>query len=177
MATLKEIFEGNTSKVLEATELLKVLGDREGQFVWKQLTVDGGDFIAFVTADNENSYPDGGMQDGYWYELVEEGVSGIVYGVFTPTANMKTTTIQHGLGVVPSAIYMLSENMSPNASGRIVALKNETPIYVNDTSGKTFKFTGLSVPTFTENDVTITISSSSSIYFGASIAHYWFVTV
>lgn len=33
---IKEILEGNTSKVLEATELLKELGDREGQFVWKK---------------------------------------------------------------------------------------------------------------------------------------------
>lgn len=71
MATIKEMLTANTADILEATELLKVLGDREGQFVWKQLTAEDGDFVAFVTADDENSYPNGGMQDGYWYELVD----------------------------------------------------------------------------------------------------------
>ena len=118
MATLKEIFEGNTSKVLEATELLKVLGDREGQFVWKQLTAEGGDFIAFVTADNENSYPNGGTQDGYWYELVEEGITldsiGITrYAVDTFTFASNTpangTQISHSLGEIPKLAIVVSE--------------------------------------------------------------------
>ena len=160
---LKDLFEGNTSKVIEATELLKVLGDREGQFVWKKCdgvkritltqttdsanptilqvvsystdlstvdatwfvgikgyyTVDGvdydieflssteikinqttatftytpataqisiafslstrtwtvyplaGDVVGYNVADSEDAYPDGGMLDGYWYEIHE----------------------------------------------------------------------------------------------------------
>jgi hypothetical protein len=74
MATIKEMFTANAADIFEATELLKVLGDREGQFVWKQLAAEGGEFVAYVTADDENSYPNGGMQDGYWYELVKEGI-------------------------------------------------------------------------------------------------------
>lgn len=70
MATLKEMFELNTEQIVEATELLKELSDREGAYVWKQLTAEGGDFVAYVTADDSASYPDGGTQDGYWYELV-----------------------------------------------------------------------------------------------------------
>ncbi len=73
MATIKEMFEGNTAGVITATELLKELGDREGRFVWKQFTAKGGDFVAYVTADDESSYPNSGTQDGYWYELVIEG--------------------------------------------------------------------------------------------------------
>ena len=67
---IKELLDSNTSKVLEATELLKALSDREGQYVWKKLTAKGGDFIDFVVADSENSYPNYGELDGYWYELV-----------------------------------------------------------------------------------------------------------
>ena len=164
MATLKEIFEGNTDQIIEATELLKVLADREGLYVWEKskdvtvhfeqlttgsgnplqlkctsddvdlTTVDGSFFwgmkgtrtvttsgnvyeyefladnkfisgtsgtertytydpttttialtegslasictwtdgektlVEYVVADDENAYPNGGEQDGYWYE-------------------------------------------------------------------------------------------------------------
>lgn len=85
MATIKEQFELNTENVNLATELLKVLSDRAGRYVWKQLTAEGGDFVAFVTADSEDSYPDGGTQDGAYYvkfdpataiaENIREGIS------------------------------------------------------------------------------------------------------
>ncbi len=32
------------------------------------------EFVGYVTADDENSYPDGGEQDDYWYELLKTGV-------------------------------------------------------------------------------------------------------
>lgn len=93
MATLKEIFEGNTADILEATELLKVLGDREGQFVWKQLTAEGGDFVAYVVADDENSYPDGAMLDGYWYEFYKVLTQS---KTVTPKASSQTVTPDEG---------------------------------------------------------------------------------
>jgi hypothetical protein len=106
---------------------------------------------------------------------VEEGVTGIAYGEFTPTANIKTVTIQHGLGKIPSKVFVVSDTLSANKDNRVVALLNETPIYVYDSVNKYYKFTGLSAPVFTANDVTITIPTISGIFFGASTKHHWFV--
>lgn len=92
MATIKEMLTANTADILEATELLKVLGDREGQFVWKQLTAEGGDFVNFVVADTEDAYPDGGMQDGYWYEMVKGGGEYVWVKYETETLNEITVT-------------------------------------------------------------------------------------
>ena len=71
---IKEIFESVTDKIDLATELLSELSDREGQYVWKKLTAQNGTFVDYVTADSADAYPNGGMQDGYWYELVKEGI-------------------------------------------------------------------------------------------------------
>lgn len=71
MATLKEMFEAHTADIVEATELLKELSDREGLYVWEKFTAQNGDSLGYVTADDEASYPNGGELDGYWYERYE----------------------------------------------------------------------------------------------------------
>ena len=58
-------------------ELMKMVSRKiamnngEGQYVWKKLTAEGGDFIDFVVSADTGAYPNGGTQDGYWYELVD----------------------------------------------------------------------------------------------------------
>lgn len=99
--------------------------NKEGQFVWKQLTAEGGDFVAFVTADDENSYPNGGEQDGYWYELVVEGVSGIDYGEITLTGEKANFYIAHNLGVNPKMAILVkapstSDTMNTSRTAYIV---------------------------------------------------------
>ena len=128
MATIKSMLQTNTADIIEATELLKVLSDREGQFVWKQLTAEGGDFVAFVTADDENSYPDKGTQDGYWYELVEEGVnlaqmfgcSKIAVDTFLLSSpkDAQSTTLNHSLNVKPRVVMIIN----PKFNGETTAL-------------------------------------------------------
>lgn len=210
MATIKEQFELNTENVNLATELLKVLSDRAGQYVWKrvvtettevsvtnpsfsivgdnntgwtiteasfdhtQVTLDFFDgftssdgrivfaknsgkvqlkavgyqgtsltynpstgffqnntpssdgtftvsytgtktyttetkIVDYVVADDEAAYPDGAEQDGYWYELAEEGVSGIDFGEVIFTSILTTSfVIQHGLGVIPSHVMLFN---------------------------------------------------------------------
>lgn len=121
MATIKEQFELNTENVNLATELLKVLGDREGQYVWKQFTAEGGEFISFVVADSEDAYHDGGELDGYWYEKIEvEGgltpetfsLSKIAIDSFTPASSTVANklTIAHSLGQTPDVILIFANN-------------------------------------------------------------------
>ena len=90
----------------------------DGQFVWKQLTAEGGEFVAFVTADDVNSYPNGGTQDGYWYELVEEGFSLELLGCtkyavdtfsFTSDTFASNATLHHSLGGIPKFIYISTD--------------------------------------------------------------------
>ena len=44
----------------------------EGEFVWKKMTAQNGEFIGFVVNSDDTAYPNGGMQDEYWYERYEE---------------------------------------------------------------------------------------------------------
>ena len=60
-----------------AVEELKIMVSRKvaenngaGAFVWSKLTAEGGDFVDFVVSSDEAAYPNGGTQDGYWYERV-----------------------------------------------------------------------------------------------------------
>lgn len=83
-------------------------------------------FLTFVTADDENSYPNGGLYtDGYYYikfdpitliaenikegvdiwgviGTMSEGVKGVAYGEITLSSNSNTITAQHNLGVKPT---------------------------------------------------------------------------
>lgn len=221
MATIKEQFELNTENVNLATELLKVLSDRAGQYVWKrvvtkttevsvtnpsfsivgdnntgwtiteasfdhtQVTLDFFDgftssdgrivfaknsgkvqlkavgyqgtsltynpstgffqnntpssdgtftvsytgtktytteteIVDYVVADDESAYPDGAVQDGYWYELVEEGLTPEMLG-FTKMAIDKftfstrtagNTPLNHSLAELPKFYILMSENNS-----------------------------------------------------------------
>ena len=92
-------------------ELMKMVNRKiamnngEGQYVWKKLTAEGGDFIDFVVSNGESDYPNGAVHtDGYWYELVKEGVSGIDFGVVTFTGSVATFDAAHNLGVTPSYV-------------------------------------------------------------------------
>ena len=192
MATIKEMLLSNTDKVLEATELLKVLGYREGQFVWKQLTAEGGDFVAFVTADDEGSYPNKGTQDGYYYvkfdpltaiaENIREGVSifdiigtmseGIkgAYGFVTVTRSPSTIKVAHNLNVIPSycGIHRFNEYdpiYKEDASSYMNI--NGTSVYDNG-SGRTY---------FVSNNITKTatdIAFESDGYPYASGTYFWY---
>jgi hypothetical protein len=119
MATIKEQFEIHTSDINKATRLLlEELNDREGQYVWKQLTAEGGDFLSYVVADNENSYPDGAMLDGYWYELYQGGVLIDGEAVSSPLKLVKDVSKLIDLPQLPYRFY----------NGAAVVLNNEIHI-------------------------------------------------
>lgn len=70
-------------------------------------------FVDFVVADDEDSYPNGGELDDYWYELVEEGAGGVEVFEITPATDTQQITVQHTLGVTPSQA-MICANEFPN---------------------------------------------------------------
>lgn len=64
-----------------------------------------GDFVDFVVSDTESAYPDGGTQDGYWYEKFNEKkievVSDSVNFYIGEVYEEFQKTVAHGLGRKP----------------------------------------------------------------------------
>ena len=75
-------------------------------------------FLDYVVSDKETAYPDGAVQDGYWYERVVDilgllSCTKILVETFIPTSNISvgygTYTLNHGLGEIPKYAILLSE--------------------------------------------------------------------
>lgn len=67
--------------------------------------------LGYVVSNTESSYPDGGTQDGYYYERVAGGVVGIDYGEVTISAETQDITINHTLGVEPKYAILAPKNV------------------------------------------------------------------
>ena len=116
--TNKQILQGNNANLLN----IKNNAKKEGLYVWKKLTADGGDFIDFVVSDSETAYPDGGEHGGYWYEKVTSE-SGIVdflkaFGftkvaidkfTYATTTPVKGLSLNHSLGALPGLAFILGK--------------------------------------------------------------------
>ena len=79
-------------------------------------------FLDYVVSSDESAYPNGGTLDGYWYELVEEGLNlPALFGctdmaVDTFTVSSATlsenVTINHSLGKIPKIALIVKEDMN-----------------------------------------------------------------
>lgn len=109
--------EGTLQEILEILPFKGAMAS--GQYVWKKLTAEGGTFIEFVISDDSTAYPDGGTKDGFWFELVKEGidfsntaVKKIAVDKFTmaaDTAGSSGIKINHSLGELPRAAVIIGE--------------------------------------------------------------------
>lgn len=113
------------AQVLAVENLLKMVNRKvaenrgEGKYVWKKLTAEGGEFVDFVVSSDAETYPNGGMQEGYWYELVEEGIDFSKtaikkiavdnFTLTTDTAGSSGIRINHSLGELPRAAVIIGE--------------------------------------------------------------------
>ena len=108
--TNKQILQGNNANLLN----IKNNAKKEGAYVWKKLTADGGTFVDYVVDNNESKYPDGGTQDGYWYErglgidLSALGCTKAVTEKITPSS--RTSKIYHSLGITPKIVIVTTES-------------------------------------------------------------------
>ena len=76
-------------------------------------------FQSFAVSDNYSEYPDGGTQDGYWYERFENAAKGIDFGYVTLTRANSAITVAHSLGKVPSgAMITLIEGTNNDSTQR-----------------------------------------------------------
>ena len=135
------------------------MNNGEGQYVWKKLTAEGGDFIDFVVSADTGAYPNGGTQDGYWYDLLSqpvdladeadliannirkgvdifgiigtmsEGVSGIDFGQVNTTSEVRTIQVFHNLGVIPKFVALMPKDSEAIRSYYIHAILDNKVIY------------------------------------------------
>ena len=133
---LKDIFEQNTADIAEATELLKVLSDITGLYVWEKLTAEGGESLGYVVADDETSYPNGGELDGYWYE----SVVGMSVGEYLTPENFGFTKVAVDT-MVYSGSYSISDltvTHSLNEIPKMVIIRPKTALKFTQASELSF---------------------------------------
>lgn len=68
--------------------------------------------VEYVVSDDPNAYPNGGEQDGYWYEKVNERATAIDYGEVILTSNVESVTVTHNLGRTPLEVYLFPNDGS-----------------------------------------------------------------
>jgi hypothetical protein len=110
----EDLIDTANTQTAAVEELLRMVNRKvadhkgEGQYVWKKLTAEDGDFIDYVVSSDTGTYPDGGTQDGYWYERLQEhpktnrGVITLTGQTTDSESYVNVLKIAHGLGVVPS---------------------------------------------------------------------------
>ena len=127
---------------LAITELQRMVARKvsenrgEGEYVWKKLTAQNGTFVDFVVNSDPTAYPDGGTQDGYWYERMNEGVSGIDYGIVTLTATQKTIDVTHNLNKIPSHVILVPITIQYGTNSGTYINVDGTVGYKSSTFGK-----------------------------------------
>lgn len=101
-----------------ANRTLASSGNVTATFTWECVSGKKA-FVDFVVADTEDAYPNGGELDGYWYELVVEGIDLISYvgmssfavDKFTLSTLLNTNgaKLTHSLGKKPKMAILLSD--------------------------------------------------------------------
>ena len=147
--TNKQILQGNNANLLN----IKNNAKKEGVYVWKKLTAEGGDFVDFVVSDQETAYPDGGGQGGYWYEKFDsstliseniregvdiwgvigtlvEGKSGIDFGEVTFSSQTNSNlVVSHSLKKVPSYAFILPKTGISSPIDYVNIVQSLNPIF------------------------------------------------
>lgn len=156
-----------------------------GQYVWKKLDAQGGNFLDFVTADTETKYPDGGEQGGYWYERVVEGLNPLDIGfskkaidtvTYASNTPIKNAVINHSLEVSPKFILIISDRtatlnendmvmltalLTPN-DPKFTATHYDAKMYSDTSDGLFDQSTGIS--NVGVSSFTITYDYTSSVF-------------
>ena len=172
MSNKKKILENNTDlqSILTTIRGLPAQENvRQGAYVWKKLSAQGGTFLDFVVSDQGNAYPEAGTQGGYWYEKVVEGIKGCSVTFITPSSWNEEITVQHTLGKTPSAVAVCRiKGSSADFSHQNVlcAANTSTPGYNNTNFfGAAYSYStayGLGVQKFTCTDNEVIFEGGSA---------------
>ena len=159
--TNKQILQGNNANLLNINNNAK----KEGAYVWKKLTAQGGDFIDFVVSNSPTAYPDGGEQGGYWYERVVEGQKNVACGEITLASWSTSLEIPHGLQISPTHLFVmhtttLADSITGVAIMPVSCTNNNAHVYLGTNIDSAIYHTSRAV-THTEGKTTIPSYDSS----------------
>lgn len=143
-ATENTILEGYSAYVGQELKTGTYLP--HGDYAWKQLTSENGTFIKYVASDDSTKYPDGGTQNGFWYELVKDVPDVLTPSLYTRVAVDKITyqsdtelsdiTLNHSLGTYPLIAILMGKpapKSNQNTVITAVALFSKDYKYPNTT--------------------------------------------
>lgn len=89
--------------------------------------------ISYVVAYDENAYPNGGTQDGYWYELYTPdggidlslaGITHVAIDKFTLSSNAYNTNLSHSLSVIPTFAILTTSSAVSNGNNSSMLFLN-----------------------------------------------------
>ena len=120
--TQKQLINANNAELnnvkAEVAKLPMADDVKNGRHVWGKYDAKGGTLLAYTVSDSETAYPDGGEKDGFWWEMVKEGLpitkmgfAKFTYGEFVLSADNKLNfTLTHNLGVKPKKVCIYTED-------------------------------------------------------------------
>lgn len=144
--TQKQLINANNAELnnvkAEVAKLPMADDVKNGRYVWGKYDAKGGTLLAYTVSDSETAYPDGGEKDGFWWEMVKEGLpitkmgfTKFTYGEFVlSTDNELNFTLTHNLGVKPKKVCIYTEDSLKRTQNAIreVTLMNRYTGYSND---------------------------------------------
>ena len=103
-------------QTISTNELVKqvkrVVADHKGagDFVWKKLTSQNGSFVDYVVSSDDTAYPNGGMLNGYWYELISNPVD------LAKETDLIPANIRNGIDIF-GVLGTMREGLTPEMLG------------------------------------------------------------
>ena len=100
-------------------------GSGSGLYVWKKYSDSTkSDFIGYVISDDSAKYPDGGEQDGFFYETVTGSVpleylrgTKVIKGSFTPSSDKQSNTVTHNLNIRAKVAFVWADGETGGTHG------------------------------------------------------------
>ena len=151
----------------------------EGQYIWKKMTTENGDFIDYVVSNDTEAFPNGGIHtDDYWYKLIVQPVDlADEIDDLIPSNIRKNKNIFGVNGDMEEGVQVWSEKGTfsgfNNYHGHTITTANSGPKRIFGGGTKHYSATGHS-QSMLLNGTTVTIGDTedgdetASIEFGAN---------
>lgn len=142
-----------------------------------------GTFVDFVVSDDETAYPNGGEQDGYWYERYVERLTPELFGCtemaidkYVPTQDIvsSSATIPHSLNKLPKIGIIIGNptHLAGNLEKAFACFGIDGTGYATMTRQTTSDYTGVGGKSNTSKATTTTILLyESATWFKAGVEY------
>lgn len=79
-----------------------------------------GDFVGYITSNDESTYPDGGVKDGYWYERYKSPIT-CAAGSLVLASEPSSFEAVHNLDTLPRLVIFSTDENSKSGTGKVYA--------------------------------------------------------